>query len=273
MDGSMSAPDISAALSNIPKTLRHPLLDTFRTIVRNHHESRWEPSELNGGKFCEVVYSILRGHIDSSFPRAPSKPRNMVEACKGLESGGASFPRAVRIQIPRMIIALYEIRNNRGVGHVGGDVDPNHMDARVVVEMAKWILADLIRIFHPTSISPEQASALVDSLVEEALPAVWTMSNDRRVLDPSLEPREQVLLLLYGRAATAGELFGWVEHSSFRIFKRLVECLREEGLVDFNIRTGLVTLSAIGTHEVESRLATTPGAKGEISKRGRNRQR
>ena len=32
---------------------------------------------------------------------------------------------SVRIQISRMIVALYEVRNNRNVGHVGSEVDPN----------------------------------------------------------------------------------------------------------------------------------------------------
>ena len=81
---------------------------------------------------CEVVYTILRGHIDGAFPARAKKPANMVDACRSLETE-TGFPRTIRIQIPRMVIALYEIRNNRGVGHVGGDVDPNHMDATAVV--------------------------------------------------------------------------------------------------------------------------------------------
>lgn len=256
----MSALDFSAALSVIPETLRQPLLETFSTIVRNYRESRWEPSELNGGKFCEVVYSILRGHVDGNFPPAPSKPRNMVEACKALENSGAGFPRAVRIQIPRMIVALYEIRNNRGVGHVGGDVDPNHMDARVVLEMAKWILADLVRIFHPKNISTEEATGLVDSLVERTVPAVWRIGDVRRVLDAGLKIRQQVLLLLYSvnGPVTANDLFEWVEHSNFSVFKKqVVGKLHKERLVDFNVRNGLVTLSPTGTREVELKLPLT----------------
>jgi hypothetical protein len=256
----MSTPDFTTALSVIPETLRKPLLETFSTIVRNYRESRWEPSELNGGKFCEVVYSILRGHVDGSFPRTPSKPRNMVDACKALENDGANFPRAVRIQIPRMLIALYEIRNNRGVGHVGGDVDPNHMDARVVLEMAKWILADLVRIFHPNNITTEQATEVVDSLVERTVPAVWKVGDARRVLDPSLKSREQVLLLLYSvnGPTTANDLLEWVEHSNFTVFKKQVlGQLHKDRLVDFNSQTGLVTLSPTGIREVESNLPLT----------------
>jgi hypothetical protein len=156
-----------------------------------------------------------------------------------------------------MIIALYEIRNNRGVGHVGGDVDPNQMDARVVLEMAKWILADLVRIFHPKSISTEQATSIVDLLVERTVPAVWKVGDARRVLDPALKAREQVLLLLYSvtGAVTATDLFKWVEHSNLSVFKKQVlGQLHKARLVDFNSDTGLVTLSPTGTREVELKL-------------------
>src|SRR5438034_1154534 len=123
----------TALLAGVPVGLRTPLIDSHNAITKNFREHRWEPSELNGGKFCEVVYTILKGYIDGSFPAAPAKPGNMVDACRALEQADAArFPRSVRIQIPRMLVALYEIRNNRGVGHVGGDVVPNHMDAVAV---------------------------------------------------------------------------------------------------------------------------------------------
>jgi hypothetical protein len=122
--------DASSAFTGLPDGLKKALLGSFNEIMRNFRERRWEPSELNGGKLCEVVHSILRGHVDGRMPALPMKPRNMVDACHDLEKADAKrFSRSVRIQIPRMLIALYEIRNNRGVGHVGGDVDPNHMDA------------------------------------------------------------------------------------------------------------------------------------------------
>src|SRR5262245_16799160 len=112
------------ALKGVPKGLRAPLLEEFNKLARHYRESRWEPSELNGGKLCEIVYSILKGYVGGSFPASPSKPSNMVDACRALETA-SPFPRAIRIQIPRMLVALYEIRNNRNVGHVGADVDPN----------------------------------------------------------------------------------------------------------------------------------------------------
>ncbi|MCA1694401.1 MAG: hypothetical protein LC749_06580 [Actinobacteria bacterium] len=171
------------ALATLPSGLRTALIKSLDEIVRSYRAGRWEPSELNGGKLCEVVYTILRGHADGALPSKPSKPKNMADACKALEAAGAQFPRSLRVQIPRVLVALYEIRNNRGVGHVGGDVDPNHMDATVVVAMAKWVVAEVTRLFH--SVDTATATALVDTLVSRDVPVVWEVGGKRRVLAPA----------------------------------------------------------------------------------------
>lgn len=183
------------ALGGIPDGLRGPLLDEFSKLARHYRESRWEPAELNGGKLCEIVYTILKGHTDGIFPSAPSKPGNMLDACKALESA-TKFPRAVRIQIPRMLVALYEIRNNRNVGHVGADVDPNHMDATVVFGVSRWVMSELVRIFH--AVSPEDAAAVVDALTEREIPLLWHIGDRTRVLGAQLSARQKALVLLYG---------------------------------------------------------------------------
>jgi hypothetical protein len=249
--------DPTSVLSGIPAGLRDPLLGSFATIVRNYREGRWEPSELNGGKLCEVVYTILKGHVDGRIPNKPSKPRNMVDAAKALEQANDTiFPRAVRIQIPRVLVALYEIRNNRGVGHVGGDVDPNRMDARMVLEMSKWMMADLVRVFH--NLDTTTASSVVETLVDRTVPIVWEVDAGlRRVLDPSLSMRDQSLLLLYATPTPVKDrdLFNWVECSNFGWFKdNVLKPAHKERLVDYNRATGLVHLSPTGIAEVEGRL-------------------
>src|ERR1700726_3949566 len=143
--------DSTKILAGLPAGLREPLLKSYREIGANFAEHRWEPSELNGGKFCEVVYSIIDGAIAGKFAAKPSKPPDMVKACRALEGLPADKnrvgDRSLRVLIPRVLPALYEIRNNRGVGHVGGDVDPNYLDATAVYGMASRVLAELVRIF------------------------------------------------------------------------------------------------------------------------------
>ena len=80
-----------------------------------------------------------------------------------------------------MLPPLYEVRNNRGVGHAGGDVNPNYMDATVAIGICNGILAELVRVFHGMSIS--EAQRLVDALNERRVPLVWESEEVKRGLD------------------------------------------------------------------------------------------
>lgn len=246
-------------LSALPAGLRDPLIQCYQEIITNYAEHRWEPSELNGGKFCEVVYTILHGHINASFPSKPSKPVNMVAACAALEKIPANpalvGDRSVRILIPRVLPFLYEIRNNRGVGHIGGDVAPNFMDANAVVNITSWILAELVRIFH--NVSTMEAQEIVDALVERKHPAVWEVGDTRRVLIPNLKTSEQVLLLLHTKSGWVGEtdLFNWVEYSTLTLFRqRILSVLHKSRLIEYNKSTRLIKISPSGASMVEQKI-------------------
>lgn len=232
---------VELVLSTIPSGLRKPLLEEYNSIIQNFTEHRWSPSELSGGKFCEVVYTILDGFHKNSYAAKPSKPRDMVGACRSLEQH-KHVPRSFQILVPRMLPALYEVRNNRGVGHVGGDVDPNAMDAALVVSMCNWILAELIRVFHNTNI--ETAQELVEHITERRIPLIWSNSSVKRILDPTLSLRDQILLLT-GSAAesvTIDQLRQWIEYSNQSYFKKLLKKMHSERLVEFSEKDGQVEL-------------------------------
>ena len=241
------------AFSVLPDKLRDELLGSFGEIVKNYAERRWEPAELNGGKLCEVVFSIVKGSHDGAFPARASKPRNMVAACQALEkepAGGS--PRSVRIQIPRMLIALYEVRNNRNVGHVGGDVDPNHMDAVCVLQMSKWIVAELIRVLHDMPV--DEAAHLVDALVERETPLVWKVGSKLRVLDPAMSMKEKTLVLLHASVDPLNEkqLCDWVEHSNASVYRRdVLRRAHQAKLIEYDRSTGTVQISPRGVEVAE----------------------
>jgi hypothetical protein len=241
------------AFGGLPDSLRNELLKAFNEIVRNYRERRWEPSELNGGKLCEVVYTILKGHAEGSFPAKASKPRNMLAACHALEQAPlTAASRSVRVQIPRMIVALYEIRNNRGVGHVGGDVDPNAMDASAVLAMAKWILAELIRVFH--AIDTAEAEAAVERLVERTVPFTWELEDTIRILHPGLSMTDKALLVLHRRQGWVLEktLLRDVEHSHATVFRRdILTPLHRRRFVEYDVPRRRLLISPRGIDHVE----------------------
>lgn len=222
-----------AALANLPEGLRKPLLDEYQYIVQNYAEHRWSPAELSGGRFCEIVYTILEGHAQGKFPLKPSKPKDFVAACRKLEQN-RKVPRSFQILIPRLLPALYEVRNNRGVGHVGGDVDPNHMDATYILTSCNWVMAELVRVFH--TISTAEATKVAGSLVERRIPLIWEDGNMRRVLDPKMKLRPQVLVLLATSTGTVqtSDLLEWIGYKNATYFRKLLRQMHNERLVELS---------------------------------------
>lgn len=243
-------------LGLLPAELEAELRLALDTILRNYRERRWEPSELNGGKLCEVVITILQGFVKGAYRARAAKPPNMVTACQKMEQAGQQFPRSIRILIPRVLIALYEIRNNRGVGHTGGDVNPNHMDATVVVAMSKWVVAELVRLFH--DVSTKEAAEIVESLVDRSIPVVWEVNGKKRILDPGLSYSDKTMLLLYhcSRAVSDKELFRWVEHSNYSVYRRSVLGRgHRDKLLEYDESERTVQISPRGVEQVERALA------------------
>jgi hypothetical protein len=238
-------PPPSSLLAAIPAGLRDPLVQEYNSIVQNFMEHRWSPSELSGGKFCEIVYTILDGYFAGSYLPSPTKPKDFVAACRALESK-AGGPRSFQILIPRMLPALYEIRNNRGVGHAGGDVDPNSMDAAAVLSMASWVMAELVRVFHGTSTS--EAQEAVEGLVERRIPAVWSNGDVRRVLRTGLKLKDQIILLV-GAATTptANQVYEWTEYKNRAHFNSVLRGLHSSRFVEYDQSTGRVILLPPGS--------------------------
>ena len=255
--------DPARVLSDLPKALRDDLLKCYQEIMSNYLERRWEPSELNGGKFCEAAFSIVDGAVRGGFPATASKPTNMRNACRALEEERADPNRvgdhSLRVLIPRLLPVLYDVRNNRGVGHVGGDVDANHMDAEAVQAMASWVMAELVRIFH--GVSTLEARDTIDALVERKSPVIWEVEGVKRVLDPGISAKNKVLTLMHHSTGWVPEadLFKWVEYSDASIFRRAVlKPLHKERLIEFDAEKGRAKISPRGAKDVEEMLRRKP---------------
>ena len=218
-------------LGLLPSGLREPLLEEYQRILHTFSENRWLPSELSGGRFCEIVFTVIEGYANRSYPGAPKKPQDFVGACRRLEQN-THVPRSFQILIPRLLPALYEVRSNRGVGHVGGDVDPNYMDAAFVVTSCSWVMGELIRIFHDVTIG--EAQSLVDSLAQRRIPLIWEGQDIRRVLQPNLKIQSQILLLLATSRSPVctSDLLQWIEYRNVGYFRTLLRKMHSQRLVE-----------------------------------------
>lgn len=244
------------AFSALPATLREDLLSAFNEIVKNYREHNWEPSELNGGKLCEAVFTIITGYLDGGqYPARARKPQPFPRSCWELEKKYAHVPdsRSPRVLIPRMMIGLYDIRNNRGVGHAGAEVDPNHMDATVVLYTAKWLLAELVRLLHTLHI--DDATAIVDGLIEREVAWVWTHGARKRVLRTGMTWKQQTLVLLLSDAGDVAEadLLRWLEHPSPANYRSdVLKPLHKSRQIDYDTGERTVRLLPPGVTAAEA---------------------
>jgi hypothetical protein len=63
------------------------------------------------------------------------------------------------------------------------------MDATVVLYTSKWIMAELVRLLH--TLSTEEATAIVDGLIERGVAWVWTHGDRKRVLRTGMTWKRQ----------------------------------------------------------------------------------
>lgn len=245
--------DASKLLSSVPSALRDPLIDEYRGLVVAYTEGRWKLSALDAGRFCEVVYTIADGALRGAFASGPEKPSRFPDACKALESRPpiGVGDRSLRVLIPRILPGMYDIRNNRNVGHVGGDVVANKMDAAYLREAATWVLAELVRVFHDVSTAEAQES--VDALVERQHPLIWEHDGVKRVLAPSMRAKERLLVLLHSSSGGSAlkELKAWLKYGP-KFIERVVRPLSDELMIELTRDGTHAVITPLGVKRVEN---------------------
>lgn len=248
------SPLLDQALAGIPKKFRERLINAYVDLKRNCAESRFDVAGLSCGKLCEVTIRFLQDRITGNSTPFGTKIGNFADECRRLITApSAGTTESERVLIPRALVFLYTLRNKRGIGHVGGDVDANSIDAAVMSRSADWIICELLRVHHGLSL--EEAQSLVDGLSVRELPIVWEVAGKKRVLRDDLSAKEKTLLLLYSSEESTvmlEDLIAWIEYSNPRVFKSAVlKPLHTSRMVEWDRESETVVLSPKGAKLVE----------------------
>lgn len=255
----MSLPSLKEALSTIPAGLRDPLIDEFEQALDEYRAADWEKVGLKAGKFCEVAHCICAGHATGTYSTSPSKPGNFPQACRDLEQYNGTKGRSLCMQVPKALAALYELRNNRAIGHVSAEISPNHMDAEFFLRGMKWVMGELVRNYSQLPLA--DSHAVVEAVTARTFHTVWSSGNVRRVLEPAKTSGQKVLILLYAenKPVSVAQLQAWVEYKNGTDFKRKVlKDLHNKALVHFDEKAATVQILPTGqTHVEKSGLLVT----------------
>jgi len=251
------SPALEKALANVSSLFRAKIIQAYLELKRNCSEHRYEAAGLSTGKYCEVIIRLLQQIVLGTYTAFGKHISNFTDECQKLiQAPAIAGNESERIVIPRALAYLYTMRNKRGIGHVGGDIDANAIDSATMARAADWVMCELIRINHGLSL--EEAQDIVDGISIRQLPTVWEVAGKKRVLKDGLKTKDQALLLLYScveSAVLVEDLCSWVEYSNPHVFKnKVVAELHKARLIEHDKETDSVFLSPKGADYVEKTL-------------------
>jgi hypothetical protein len=223
--------DLKATLAaTLPKELVEALLTAYGEIESNFVHRRWKASELDAGHFVEAVRRIIEHRLFRTYtPIGKSLSGFNDKLLLQYEQGTGD--ESYRILLPRILRAIYGIRNKRGVGHLGL-ISPNEMDATLILYNVKWVLAEILRL--ESGLTPAETQKAIEVVIERETPLLWKEGTLVRVTDKSVTARDQVLLLLYDTSPQSEEyLREQCEYKHVGNFRRILKRLHADKLIFF----------------------------------------
>jgi hypothetical protein len=229
------------------KQIAEAVVTAYTAIEQNFILQKWKPSEFDAGHFVEAVRRALDLELTGVYvPFGSPLPQFDDKTLKHYEqqSGHESY----RLLIPRVLKAIYNIRNKRGVAHIS-DINPNEMDASLILHCAKWVLAELVRL--KSGLSPAATQELIDTIIERHCPLIWSVSGVTCILDPKMTARDQILVLLYDRSPISDvELQRTIEYKNTSAFKKILRRLHSDRLI-YYFRDGNCEITTRGVSDAE----------------------
>jgi hypothetical protein len=212
---------VSQLAPPVDAQLAQELVDEFVSQEKRFIQGDWEPSQLDGGQFCEILARIIY-HQDSGTLNRSRSVEDCISYVENDQVAHGISPRHGAIHLCKVIKTTYKFRSQRGAVHISPNYRPNHMDSKVVVDMVHWAFAETLRIFWNGD--REQVAKAIRELLQFDVPAIGKFEDVLLVQRTDLSPSEEALVLLH-YAGEAGfsrkELGKHIRHSPPRITEAL----------------------------------------------------
>lgn len=182
---------ISPPIDNL---LANQLVEEFVSMERRYIQRDWEPAELDGGQFCEILARILY-HFDSENL---NQAKSLDDCLKYIENEHVTHtmkPRHDALHLARVLRTVYKFRSQRGAVHISPDYTPNHMDSKFVTESIRWCMNEVLRIFWQGD--KEKVAKIIRELLQFDVPSIGQFEDILLVQRTDLTSEEEILVLLH----------------------------------------------------------------------------
>jgi hypothetical protein len=221
----------------------------FDELVTEFQLGKWEKSIAKGGKFIEAILKAVWVKAGETVPSGKAFKADTI--MNQLPHKTSLVDDSVRVTLPRVCRVIYDIASNRGGRHDPDEVDPNVMDATVVLANAQWILAELVRYSQKGATNADEAADQVDSLIKRRYPFFEDIDG-HLYSDIGKSARQVGLMILFYHAKRMTRLelresivrHGYTEANANDAIKRLAGAMDDDG-------SGNVKLRLTGIREAE----------------------
>lgn len=237
-------------LSNLPSDLVAALQGEFQKLHQQYFLGKWEPAQLDGGRFAEAVLRIVQYKDGGKY--TPIGTQLNRKSIVGSAAKNTSLADSLRFQIPILAELVIDFRNNRNSGHLGA-VDVNEMDSTFVLNASNWIVAEFVRL--ETQMSAEEASLEIKKIIERKVPIVEEIGGRLKCLNAQLTAKEKAMVFCYQKypdEISLDDLASWMEYSNKGVLRNELSVLNKDGRLDF--RSDIARLTKLGLLWVEKNI-------------------
>ena len=219
--------------ASIPKDLVVPFLSSYENALGQYRKENWQYFGNDVGQFIEIARRIVEYKLSGKYTLLTEQLSIFSEkVLTEYERFPKEISESYRIVIPRILYSMYCLRNKRGMIHKSS-IDPNKMDASILLADAKWVLAEFFRL--SSTLTFEETTAIIDSIINKEISLVWNAGENLRILNPKMATKDKVLCLLYAKNGQSEmELLNATEYSNKASFRTILRRLHKEKLIEYS---------------------------------------
>jgi len=218
---------------NIPQELVEDLVSSYEGTLIEYRKGRWEETLAKAGKFTENTFRILSFLLTNEVEKEAPSFKEIKDKLEKTPS--AELPESIRILIPRIASSMiYDLRSKRAAVHVK-EINPDYMDASLVLSACSWILAEFVRLYHTSD--PQKIVEIINGLIQRKVPFIETHEGKTFVTKPIDCQSEILLLLLNSPTGLSRREIGEIlsrHYTQGRITQSLQELEKERYILKLN---------------------------------------
>ena len=231
-----------------PQDLSEKIIELYSKILSEYRKKNWQNCISNVGQFNEAIYRVLEFELMGVYIDLSTQVPQFQNSTLSRWENVPNKPEIYRIVIPRVLYSMYCLRNKRGAVHLS-NISPNEIDANLLVQQVKWILAEIVRM--ASNLSFDETANLIKQITCKEVNAIWDTGENIRVLENKLTTTQKVLCLLYYKDGQKDrELFINTGYKNFNLFKnRILKEMHKNRFIEYDSKC--CKISPLGVREAE----------------------